>query len=110
VSATHLHKTLERELWIFGEGYDMMSSERGLTQVLRTHLKLEGLPDNEVLPVKRWNGKTEPVDLHLAVRAQQHDRARHLIVELKLPISRSAARNWIRLRTTRTSSWGIHVS
>jgi hypothetical protein len=81
----HLHKILERELWIFGEGYNMMSSERGLTQMLRTHLKLEGLPDNDVHPVKRWNGKTGRVDLHLAVRAQEHDRARHLIVELKAP-------------------------
>ncbi len=50
----HLHRILEGELWIFGEGYNMMNSEKGLTQVLRTHLKLSGLPDKNVTTVKRW--------------------------------------------------------
>jgi len=81
----HLHKILEHELWIFGEGYNMMSSERGLTQMLRTHLGLQGLPDRDVEPVTRWDGKKGRVDLHLAVRAQEHDRTRHLVVELKAP-------------------------
>lgn len=63
----------------------MMNSEKGLTQVLRTHLKLSGLPDKNVTTVKRWDGKTGRVDLHLAARAQEHDRVRHLIVELKAP-------------------------
>lgn len=81
----HLHKILENELWIFGEEYHLMNSERGLTQVLRTHLKLEGLPDGAVEPVKRWDGKSGRVDLHLAARAQQHDRVRHLVIELKAP-------------------------
>lgn len=62
-----------------------MNSERGLTQVLRTHLQLEGLPDGKVEPVKRWDGKSGRVDLHLAAKAQQHDRTRHLVVELKAP-------------------------
>src|SRR5262249_21052639 len=47
----HLHHILEGELWIFGEGYNMMNSERGLTQLLRTHLGLAGLPDKNVEPV-----------------------------------------------------------
>ncbi|MGX1703150.1 ATP-binding protein [Microbacterium sp. NPDC055357] len=81
----HLHKILENELWIFGEEYHFMNSERGLTQVLRTHLKLEGLPGGEVEPVKRWNGKSGRVDLHLAAKSQEHDRIRHLVVELKAP-------------------------
>lgn len=81
----HLHKILEHELWIFGEEYHFMNSERGLTQVLRTHLQLEGLPDGKVEPVKRWDGKSGRVDLHLAAKAQQHDRTRHLVVELKAP-------------------------
>jgi hypothetical protein len=81
----HLHRILEGELWVFGEGYNMMKSERGLTDVLRTHLRLSGLPDKDVLPVKRWDGKSGRVDLHLAVKAQEHDRIRHLIVELKAP-------------------------
>jgi histidine kinase/DNA gyrase B/HSP90-like ATPase len=81
----HLHKILEHELWIFGEGYNMMSSERGLTQMLRTHLNLQGLPDKDIEPATRRTGRSGRVDLHLAVRAQEHDRTRHLIVELKAP-------------------------
>ncbi|MGI9001749.1 MAG: ATP-binding protein [Pseudonocardia sp.] len=81
----HLHHILERELWIFGEGYNMMNSEKGLTQVLRTHLKLSGLPESDAKTVRRWNGKTGRVDLHLATQKQEHDRIRHLIVELKAP-------------------------
>ncbi len=81
----HLHRILEGELWIFGEGYNMMNSEKGLTQVLRTHLQLSGLPDSGITPVTRWDGRSGRVDLHLAARAQEHDRIRHLIVELKAP-------------------------
>lgn len=81
----HLHKILERELWIFGESYHLMSSERGLTEMLRNHLKLEGLPTKGVEPVKRWTGKSGRTDLHLAAKFQEHDRIRHLVVELKAP-------------------------
>jgi len=81
----HLHRILERELWIFGEAYHLMNSERGLTELLRTHLRLEGLPTKDAAPVKRWDGKTGRVDLHLATKYQEHDRVRHLIVELKAP-------------------------
>jgi hypothetical protein len=81
----HLHRILEHELWIFGEAYNMMSSERGLTELLRTHLRLEGLPDKDATPVRRWDGKSGRVDLHLAARHKEHDRIRHLIVELKAP-------------------------
>ncbi|MGO9650710.1 ATP-binding protein [Mycobacterium sp.] len=81
----HLHRILERELWIFGEAYYVMNSERGLTEMLRTHLKLEGLPTKGVEPVTRWDGKTGRVDLHLAAKTQEFDRTRHLVVELKAP-------------------------
>lgn len=81
----HLHKILENELWVFGEGYHLMSSERSLTELLRSHLKLQGLPDRGVAPVKRWDGKSGRTDLHLAARHKEHDRIRHLVVELKAP-------------------------
>jgi hypothetical protein len=81
----HLHKILEQELWVFGEGYHLMSSERSLTELLRNHLKLEGLPDRGVSPVRRWDGKSGRTDLHLAARYKEHDRIRHLVVELKAP-------------------------
>jgi hypothetical protein len=81
----HLHPMLERELWIFGEQYHLMSSERGLTEMARNHLNLLGLPSKKVDPVKRWDEKTGRVDLHLAVKMEQFEIARHLIVELKAP-------------------------
>jgi hypothetical protein len=81
----HLHRLLERELWIFGEAYHLMHSERGLTEMLRTHLKLEGLPTAGVQPVRRWDGKGGRIDLHLAVRMHQFERTQHLVVELKAP-------------------------
>ncbi|MDQ1292627.1 MAG: hypothetical protein QG608_507 [Actinomycetota bacterium] len=81
----HLHKILEHELWIFGEGYHLMSSERGLTEMLRNHLKLEGLPDTKTTTVRRWDNRTGRTDLHLAARYKEHDRIQHLVVELKAP-------------------------
>jgi hypothetical protein len=81
----HLHPMLERELWIFGEAYHLMSSERGLTEMARNHLGLLGLPTKGVEPVKRWDGKSGRVDLHLAVKMQEFEIARHLVVELKAP-------------------------
>lgn len=81
----HLHPLLEQELWIFGEAYNAMNSERGLTELLRTHLKLTGLPTAGVTPVKLWDGKSGRVDLHLAAQAKEFDRVHHLVVELKAP-------------------------
>lgn len=81
----HLHKILEHELWVFGEAYHLMNSEKGLTQLARTHLELEGLPTSDLTPVKRWDGTSGRVDLHLAVQFKEHDRIRHLVVELKAP-------------------------
>jgi hypothetical protein len=81
----NLHPMLARELWIFGEAYHLMSSERGLTEMARNHLGLLGLSTKGVEPVKRWDGKTGRVDLHLAVKMQEFEIARHLIVELKAP-------------------------
>lgn len=80
-----LHPMLEHELWIFGEKYHLMSSERGLTQLLRNHLRLQGLPTKGVKPVKQPDGRSGRVDLHLAAKMEEFDVARHLIVELKAP-------------------------
>jgi hypothetical protein len=43
------------------------------------------LPARTVEPVRRWDGRSGRVDLHLAAKYQEHDRIRHLIVELKAP-------------------------
>jgi hypothetical protein len=34
-------------------------------------------------PVKRWDRKSGRIDLHLVVKAKEHDRIRHLVIELK---------------------------
>jgi hypothetical protein len=78
---------LERELWIFGEAYHLMSSERGLTEMARNHLRLLGLPSKKVEPVKRRDEKSGRVDLHLAVKMEEFEVARHLVVELKAGVS-----------------------
>ncbi|TDB88430.1 ATP-binding protein [Actinomadura sp. 7K534] len=81
----HLHRMLEKELWVFGEEYNVMRSERGLTEALRTHLRLSGLPTDKVRPVQTPEGKGGRLDLHLAVSKREHGRVRHLVVELKAP-------------------------
>ncbi|MGB8381375.1 MAG: hypothetical protein WCG47_09010 [Dermatophilaceae bacterium] len=68
----NLHKILLRELWVFGEEYHLMNTERGLTQLARTHLRLEGLPTGNLEPVKRWDGSSGRVDLHLAVQDRKY--------------------------------------
>lgn len=81
----HLHKILLHELWVFGEEYALMNTERGLTELARTHLKLTGLPVSALKPVKRADGRKGRVDLHLAVVDKAHGRQRYLVVELKAP-------------------------
>ncbi|MFD0904651.1 ATP-binding protein [Actinomadura sediminis] len=81
----HLHQMLERELWVFGEEYNVMRSERGLTEALRTHLRLSGLPADRIGPVQTPEGRRGRLDLHLAVSKREHGRVRHLVVELKAP-------------------------
>lgn len=81
----HLHKILESELWVFGEQYNQMLSERGLTAALARHLELlgEGRSDKDV--VRRLDGTTGRLDLLLSAAATEYDRNRHLVVELKAP-------------------------
>lgn len=52
----HLHRILERELWVFGEQYNFMVSERGLTAALNRHLELLGENRTDKAPVKRLDG------------------------------------------------------
>lgn len=81
----HLHRIMENELWVFGEQYNLMVSERGLTEVLRRHLRLLGVVSADDSPVKRLDGTSGRLDLLLSAAASEHDRNRHLVVELKAP-------------------------
>lgn len=81
----HLHKILESELWVFGEQYNLMVSERGLTAALDRHREMLDEPRTDKAPVKLLDGKSGRLDLLLSVAATEHDRNRHLVVELKAP-------------------------
>lgn len=81
----HLHRMLERELWVFGEQYNWMISERSLTAVLDRHLELLGRTREDKQGVRKLDGSTGRVDLLLSAGATEHDRNRHLIIELKAP-------------------------
>ncbi|WP_158607486.1 ATP-binding protein [Flexivirga caeni] len=81
----HLHRILESELWVFGEQYNLMVSERGLTAALARHRQLLGDTQAHDGPVKLLDGRSGRLDLLLSVAATEHDRNRHLVVELKAP-------------------------
>ncbi|WP_327330103.1 hypothetical protein OG265_31000 [Streptomyces sp. NBC_01208] len=82
----HLHKILERELWIFGEEFNMMrSSEIGLTRMLEHHRRALGWDPTPDGPVRAVDGSIRRVDLMLSAESHEHDRVRHLVIELKAP-------------------------
>ena len=81
----HLHKILESELWVFGEQYNQMLSERGLTAALVRHLELLGEDRSDTSVVRRLDGSSGRLDLVLSAAATEYDRNRHLVVELKAP-------------------------
>ena len=81
----HLHKILERESWIFGEQFNMMSSEIGLTRALQQHLALLGRADEKITKVTRTDGSQGRLDLMFSLVAPEHEVRRHLVVELKAP-------------------------
>lgn len=81
----HLHRILERELWVFGEQYNFMVSERGLTAALHRHRELLGKDRKDKVPVKRLDNTIGRLDLLLSAASTEHDRNRHLVVELKAP-------------------------
>lgn len=81
----HLHTMLESELWVFGEQFNMMLSERGLTRALQQHLTMLGRDPKKAEKVPLVDGGTGRLDLMLSAKAKEHDRIRHLVVELKAP-------------------------
>lgn len=81
----HLHTMLESELWVFGEQFNMMFSERGLSHALQQHLAMLGRDPKEAGKVRLTDGGTGRLDLMLSAKTKEHDRIRHLVVELKAP-------------------------
>lgn len=81
----NLHRILERESWVFGEQFHMMSSEIGLTNALRQHLGILGRDPKAATSVTKVDGTQGRLDLMLSVVAKEQEVNRHLVVELKAP-------------------------
>lgn len=62
-----------------------MISERGLSAALDRHLGVLGQGQKRLRPVRRLDGSSGRLDLLLSAAATEHDRNRHLVVELKAP-------------------------
>ncbi|MFD4650036.1 ATP-binding protein [Streptomyces sp. NPDC058441] len=80
-----LHKILENEAWVFGEEFSLMVSERGLSEVLRKHLKILRKPEPADTKVRLLNGDAGRIDLMLSKTTVWVQRPHHLVVELKRP-------------------------
>ena len=83
-----LHRMLEKELWVFGDGFSSAVSETGLTEALEQHLAiLEGTAPRRGSrrPVRRADGRSGRLDLMLSGVTGADQNKRHLIVELKRP-------------------------
>jgi hypothetical protein len=84
-----LHKILEKELWVFGDEYVLLTSDRGLDEVLARHLALlrpeHSRKRRKGDGVRRSDGSRGIVDLMLSQQCRTVNRREHLIVELKRP-------------------------
>lgn len=94
-----MHKILERELWVFGEQYNMMLSERSLTAVLDRHERILNRAPKRLDSVRRIDGTTGRVDLLLSAASTEHERNRHLVVELKAPSTKATDRELSQLKS-----------
>jgi hypothetical protein len=81
-----LHRILARELWIFGEEFQLfLANDQSLDTVLKRHLALLGRDTTDVQPVRREDGKVGIVDLALAAASVDVGVRKHLVIELKAP-------------------------
>ncbi|MEQ1501779.1 MAG: ATP-binding protein, partial [Myxococcota bacterium] len=84
---TQLHRILASETWVFGEEYNLMVDDKGLTEVLRLVLEREAPEVTLDSPVRTHTGGAGIVDLMFG-RAKKHWGAtgrEYLVVELKRP-------------------------
>ncbi|MEU2471989.1 ATP-binding protein [Streptomyces sp. NPDC012842] len=80
-----LHAILENEVWVFGEEYSLMVSERGLSEVLRKHLAILRVPEPADTTVQLLSGESGRVDLMLSKANVWAQKPHYLVVELKRP-------------------------
>jgi len=95
---TQLHKIIEKELWLFGDEYDYNfgTSDQRLTTVLKEHLKICDLKNEEIENIKKnIDGKSSDLDtclkkipdLYLWKKfdSTNDKKTDNLIIELKAP-------------------------
>ena len=84
---SQLHNIVEDNTWLFGEEYNLSVSDKGLTAVLRKHLKILGEDVVIDKPVRHVSQERGIVDLMLSRTLRRHraSELEHLIVELKRP-------------------------
>ncbi len=82
------HKILTEELWVFGDQYGLGVSDKGLTILLQSHLKMLGKENFvNIEPVTDREGHRRIVDLMLFRKfaSTTENEFEHLVVELKNP-------------------------
>ena len=81
----HIHKILENELWIFGDGYVGWTSDKTMKDVLKNHLKLLWR-DEFIWNHLDWLSSDRP-DIMLNKQYPQTSewKFEHLVIELKRP-------------------------
>ncbi|MFP8757742.1 ATP-binding protein [Klebsiella grimontii] len=84
---SQLHKIMADNTWFFGESFTLSVSDKSLTEVLRIHLKHQGINIPVDEKVTRINGSIGIVDLMLtrSIGKNYPDEREHIIIELKAP-------------------------
>ncbi|MEV4722739.1 ATP-binding protein [Micromonospora humida] len=96
---SQLHKILANEAWIFGERHSLLVSDKSLDAVLDRHLSELGRDARSAAPVLREDGTTGIVDLMLSRARREHDRLRHLVVELKAPAVKAGPKELAQIKS-----------
>jgi hypothetical protein len=96
---SQLHKILANEAWIFGESHSLLVNDRSLDTVLDRHLQELDRDSRAATPVVREDGTVGIVDLMLSRARREHDRLRHLIVELKAPAVKAGPKELAQIKS-----------
>ena len=84
---SQLHRLLAKNTWMFGDAFALSVDDKSLTEVLRQHVKTQGIDIVVNEPVKRIDKRKGIVDLMLSrqIPRNHEDELEHLVVELKRP-------------------------
>ncbi|MBX3728505.1 MAG: ATP-binding protein [Candidatus Sumerlaeia bacterium] len=83
---SQLHRLLAKNIWVFGEHFNLTVDDQSLTEVLKRHEELLGREPSGK-EINRADGRRGIVDLMLSglVSPSDLERREHLVVELKRP-------------------------